>query len=79
MFHYLRKVIDKNSPERVNAFLAVVAGLCLCFGFFLCLGAIVFYQMDLKVELGSMIAGLTALATFSKVDRPEPPKLNTEN
>jgi hypothetical protein len=68
MFKYIKSLISADTKERVAAFLAIIAGITLCFGF-----SILIWQNNKGTELGVVTAGLVTLATFSKVDR-EPPK-----
>ena len=73
MIQFLRKLIDRNSPERVNAFLAVSAGITLCLGYAFILGGIVIYEKNLTTEFIAINAALVSLATFNKVDSSKPP------
>ena len=74
MFAYLKNVIAANTTERVSAFLAVISGISLCFGFLSIIGFILFSTKNLNYPLVTITAGLVTLATFSKVDRTEPAK-----
>jgi hypothetical protein len=65
MFKYIKSLISADTKERVAAFLAVISGITLCFGF-----SILIWQKNKGTELGVVTAGLVSLATFSKVDRP---------
>lgn len=68
MFKYIKSLILANTPERVSAFLAVLAGISLCIGFFIILFLISFGKV-MSAELAIISAGLVSLATFTKIDR----------
>ena len=67
MFKYLKSVISANTQERTAAFIAVLAAVSLCIGFFLLL-LLLFFG---KVYLGYFITVtviLGAMATLTKID-----------
>jgi len=66
MFQYFKDLIDKDNSARVSAFLALLAGACLCVGF---LGIV--FQKNRVAELGIISAGLVTLATFAKDSKNE--------
>ena len=64
MLDYIKKLISKDEPERIKAFLALLAGVFLCVGFSALLIAVIFGK-----AISSFItvnAALVTLATFSK-------------
>ena len=69
---YLKNVVREDTPERVAAFLAVLAGVALVVGFLGIVFAIVVLGKSLIYELGIVCGALVTLATFSKVDRDTP-------
>ena len=61
MFEYLKNVISADSPERVSALIALIAGATLCLGFL-----VLIPQKGKSTELITVSAGLVSLATFAK-------------
>jgi len=66
---YFKDVARGDTPSRVSAVLALLAGITLVFGFVAITTAIVKYNKNLKTELITVSGALVTLATFSKVDR----------
>lgn len=65
---YFKDVARSDTPSRVSAVLALLAGLTLVAGFIVITVAITLYKQKLTTELITVSGALVTLATFSKVD-----------
>ena len=65
---YFKDLARGDTPSRVSAVLALLAGLTLVAGFITITVAITVYKQKLTTELITVSGALVTLATFSKVD-----------
>ncbi len=66
---YFKDVARGDTPSRVSAVLALLAGITLVAGFIVITISITKYDKKLTTELITVSGALVTLATFSKVDR----------
>lgn len=66
---YFKDVARGDTPSRVSAVLALLAGITLVLGFIAITVAITKFDKKLTTELITVSGALVTLATFSKVDR----------
>lgn len=66
---YFKDIARGDTPSRVSAVLALMAGITLVAGFIVITIAITKYDKKLTTELITVSGALVTLATFSKIDR----------
>ena len=66
---YFKDVARGDTPSRVSAVLALLAGITLVIGFIAIVIAVTVYKQKLTTELVTVSGALVTLATFSKIDR----------
>ena len=66
---YFKDVARGDTPSRVSAVLALLAGVTLVIGFIAIVVAVTIYKQNLTTELVTVSSALVTLATFSKIDR----------
>ena len=66
---YFKDVARGDTPSRVSAVLALLAGVTLVIGFIAIVVSVTIYKQSLTTELVTVSGALVTLATFSKIDR----------
>ncbi len=61
---YLKRLIDKNTTERLNAFIALMCSCVLAFGTLYLIILIPFVEKSLSTELGILVVPLASLAGY---------------
>ena len=71
MLEYLKKVINKENPERVDAFLAVTSGISINVGFIIVIVGLLFTHQPLQIPLGLILTALIGLVNWNKTDKSQ--------